>query len=158
MPTRCFPEPFPTARSLACSTVRVACRGQLGKRLPCTLQPGANRQQADERLRLTLERFGFIYPREVANWSGPTPQGPLGIVRGNVVNDLLGFEVETANLGCASCHAGRLYDAQGDPTSAVWLGAPNTSLDLDAYGDAVYLDDPATGEASATAPLRDRGA
>ncbi len=99
---------------------------------------GANRQQADERLRLTLERFGFIYPREVVNWSGPTPQGPLGIVRGNVVNDLLGFEVETANLGCASCHAGRLYDAQGDPTSAVWLGAPNTSLDLDAYGDAVY--------------------
>jgi mono/diheme cytochrome c family protein len=36
-------------------------------------------------------------------------------------------------MGCAACHAGMSYDAQGKPTGRVWLGAPNTSRDLDGY-------------------------
>ena len=98
----------------------------------------ADGDEAHRLLRVELERFGFLYPVDIANWDGPVPTGPLGMVRGMVSNDLVGFRVDTATLGCASCHAGRLYDAHGQATRSAWLGAPNTSLDLDAYGNAVY--------------------
>jgi mono/diheme cytochrome c family protein len=87
-----------------------------------------------------LSGFGFIYPSRVGNWplaAQPEFSLPLGIVGGDVTRALPPIHVNTANLGCASCHSGVTYDAQGRPTDEVWLGLPNTSLDLDAYVDAV---------------------
>jgi hypothetical protein len=65
--------------------------------------------------------------------------GPLPLVR-----------IDAANLGCTTCHAGLLYDAQGHATNQAWIGAPSTSINLEAYTQAVFT---ALGTAS-----RDRGA
>jgi mono/diheme cytochrome c family protein len=92
-------------------------------------------------LNRTLQRFGFFVPRTVLNWSGGPPpafDAPLGFVTGYVGRRLPSFTIETANLGCAACHAGVLYDAAGRPTGDAWLGLPNTSLDLEAYTRTVY--------------------
>jgi mono/diheme cytochrome c family protein len=48
------------------------------------------------------------------------------------------LRVDAVNLGCAGCHAGMLYDAHGKPTREVWLGLPNTSLDVEGYTQDVY--------------------
>ncbi len=105
-----------------------------------------------ESLRTTLTGYGFIFPAAVGNWpieQAPEFRQPAGIVSGMVQRDLPGLRVEAANLGCASCHAGVTYDAQGRPLPVVWLGLPNTSLDLDGYANGVQaalragLDDPA---------------
>ncbi|MEM7480384.1 MAG: cytochrome c [Acidobacteriota bacterium] len=88
-----------------------------------------------------LESFGFLRPRRIANWPGPQPEldRPLGIVAGDVTRSLPPLRVETANLGCAACHAGVTYDAEGLPRpEEVWLGLPNTSIDLEAYTWTVY--------------------
>ncbi len=93
-----------------------------------------------EKLRAVLTSYGFIYPRSVANWplaEQPSFREPLGITNGIVRRDLPRIEIEASNLGCASCHGGVTYDAAGVPQPDVWLGAPNTSLDLDAYLDGV---------------------
>jgi len=92
-------------------------------------------------LRAVLTRFGFIFPQTVVNWpllQQPEFRTPLGIVSGMVQRDLPRVSIEVANLSCASCHAGVTYDAQGQPQPLVWLGLPNTSLDLDAYADGVF--------------------
>ena len=106
----------------------------------------------DAHLRAVLTSYGFIFPTSVDNWpldKAPEFRTPLGIVSGMVQRDLPRVSVEAANLGCASCHAGVTYDAQGQPQPVAWLGLPNTSLNLDDYEDAVraalraVLDDPA---------------
>jgi mono/diheme cytochrome c family protein len=91
-------------------------------------------------LRTILASFGFIYPTSVGNWPGsvqPEFRQPLGIITGVVQRDIPRVRVEVANLSCASCHSGVTYDAGGNPQPVVWLGLPNTSLDLDAYVDGV---------------------
>ena len=93
-----------------------------------------------ERLRRILGSYGFIYPESVGNWPGPAQpafQLPLGIISGMLQRDIPRVRVEVANLSCASCHSGATYDAGGNPRAIVWLGLPNTSLDLDAYVDGV---------------------
>lgn len=93
-----------------------------------------------DHLRAVLTSYGFIIPRSIANWplaDQPSFEKPLGLVNGLVRRDLPAIEVEAANLGCSSCHAGVTYDATGAPQPEAWLGAPNTSLDLDAYVDGV---------------------
>jgi mono/diheme cytochrome c family protein len=88
-----------------------------------------------------FRRFGFLYPDSIANWSGaarPRSDGPLGLVSGMVKGPTPVVRIEAATLGCASCHAGTLYDAGGRPTGDAWLGLPNTSLDVEAYVWAVY--------------------
>lgn len=96
-----------------------------------------------ETLRAVLTRFGFLYPETIANW----PQGvapaqrdtPLGLNTGVIRRSVPRVELTVANLGCASCHAGPIFDAKGDPQpNTAWLGAPNTSLDLEAYVQAIY--------------------
>jgi hypothetical protein len=62
----------------------------------------------------------------------------LGIITGTVSRSIPRINVEVGNLGCASCHAGVTYEPDGTPTGRVWLGAPNTSLDLQAYAMGVY--------------------
>lgn len=89
-----------------------------------------------------LARFGFIVPTAVEN-APPTKRElrfdrPIGLLRGYIDRAFPSFRLEVANLGCAACHAGRTYDASGRPRSTVWLGSPNTSIDLEAYSQAIY--------------------
>jgi mono/diheme cytochrome c family protein len=91
-------------------------------------------------LRELMQSFGFVYPDRIVNGGLMPDNGlrpPLGLVAGQVHSGFPRMQLEVANIGCASCHGGRLYDAEGRPTDEVWLGLPNSSLDLDAYADAV---------------------
>ncbi|HEX4853169.1 hypothetical protein [Arenimonas sp.] len=100
--------------------------------------PGEPPTQA--KLLAQLQRHGLFVPTAVANWpteDSPAFARPMGLVSGPVGRRLPPFELEVATIGCASCHAGAIYDANGQPTRVAWLGLPNTSLDLDGYADAV---------------------
>lgn len=89
-----------------------------------------------------LGRFGFLTEARVVNRPAgvvtPMTGLPLGMTIGNVA-PVGGSVVRVANLGCAACHAGVAYRADGmpDPGQAV-LGMPNSSLDLEAYTMAVF--------------------
>lgn len=89
-----------------------------------------------------LARFGFLTNARVVNRPpgvGARPGDmPLGLTAGDVA-PIGGSVVRVANLGCAACHAGVAYRADGtpDPSRAV-LGMPNSSLDLEAYTMAVF--------------------
>ena len=87
-----------------------------------------------------LASYGFIAPSEIANWTGrrPAATGPVGLLRATASRGFPRVELEVASLGCAACHAGLLYDADGRPTQTMWLGAPNTSLNTEAYVTAVF--------------------
>jgi hypothetical protein len=100
-------------------------------------------------------QFGFITPAHVANWPASVPQPHFERPIGTVSRELRGptslVRVDAVNLGCATCHAGVTYDSTGKPiTDVVWGGMPNTSINLEAYTQAVFL---ALGSA-----MRDRGA
>ncbi len=85
--------------------------------------------------------FGFLTPERIGNWRGvalPRLDRPLGMVSGTVSGPLPFVRIDAATLGCAACHAGTTYDREGNPTGEAWLGLPNTSLDLEAYTQAVY--------------------
>jgi mono/diheme cytochrome c family protein len=88
-----------------------------------------------------FEEFGFLRPRRIANWHGPQPrlQRPLGIVSGLAHRGFPAVELEIGAFGCAMCHGGPLYGADGRPTGDAWLGLPNTSIDLSAFGSAASL-------------------
>jgi mono/diheme cytochrome c family protein len=94
------------------------------------------------RLPSVLSSYGFLVPERIANWEPDVPQPsferPLGMVSAEVTSLLPPMRVDAVNLGCAACHAGVLYDARGFPTRDVWLGLPNTSLDLERYTRGVY--------------------
>lgn len=83
-----------------------------------------------------LREVGFLFPAAEA---GRLPMQPLGLNLGRVGRAMPPLGVMTANLGCAACHAGVSYDAAGNPDpSRPVPGAPNTSLDLEAYTQTVY--------------------
>jgi mono/diheme cytochrome c family protein len=93
----------------------------------------------------TLDRaladHGFVQPHRIANWTGPQPRlngAPMGIVTGLAQRGFPAVEVQVANVGCATCHAGPLYDAEGRPTDEVWLGLPNASMDLSGFADEAF--------------------
>lgn len=90
-------------------------------------------------LRAAMAEFGFISPRRIANWTGPQPRldRPMGIISGSARRGFPAVDIEIANIGCATCHAGPLYGPDGLPTREAWLGSPNASIDLSAYADAV---------------------
>ncbi len=86
--------------------------------------------------------FGFLYPEAIGNWPGArVPEDatvPLGMAHGDL-SPVRGLPVRIANLGCAACHAGTTYAADGAPTpERAWLGMPNSSIDLEAYTLAVF--------------------
>jgi len=90
-----------------------------------------------------LARFGFLTDASVVNRPagniGVRNSGmPLGFTAGDLA-PIGGSLVRVANLGCAACHAGVAYGADGmpDPRRAV-LGMPNSSIDLEAYTMAVF--------------------
>jgi mono/diheme cytochrome c family protein len=92
-------------------------------------------------LRTVLREFGFLIPERVANWEGPSHarfRNPVGLLTGTASRSFPSVELEIAGLGCASCHSGMTYDANGMPTGEAWVGMPNTSLDLSAYGDSLF--------------------
>jgi mono/diheme cytochrome c family protein len=94
-------------------------------------------------LRPVLEQFGYLFPDSVANWDPragppPSPLEPLGTTRGMIDGWIPGLKLEVRNTGCAACHTGRVYDAQGMPTRTGWIGLPNTWLDLEGFSQATY--------------------
>lgn len=95
-----------------------------------------------EELPRLFARYGFFVPERIGNWAGtggaPAFDRPMGLVSGTVRGRLLPLRVETFNFGCASCHAGNTWDANGLPTREAWLGLPNTSLDLEAFGRDLF--------------------
>ena len=87
-----------------------------------------------------LSGFGFIYPSRVGNWplaAQPELALPLGIVDGDVTRALPQFTSTPRTSGARAATAASPTMRKGRPTDEVWLGLPNTSLDLDAYVDAV---------------------
>ena len=116
--------------------------------LPWKLVAAALVLQADDTdisqdaLARRLQAFGILTDVQIAN----LPEGivqttsdvPFGMTTG-MVAPIGGASVQVANLGCAACHAGVTYDSQGAPRpDRVWLGMPNTSLDLEAYTQAIF--------------------
>ncbi|HEY8615477.1 hypothetical protein [Phenylobacterium sp.] len=86
-----------------------------------------------------LQRYGFLHPTRLVGLEATAPGDTLGLVRGTAVRHVPPLAVEIANTGCAACHAGVGYDAQGLPkTDEAWLGSPNTSIHLQAYSEDVY--------------------
>ena len=89
-----------------------------------------------------LKQFGFIFPDNIVTYQGtlaiPIPKSPIGMIKGTIARSIPTVKLEVSNLGCASCHAGRLYDKQGMPTNTLYPGLPNTSLNLDEYIQTVY--------------------
>lgn len=89
-----------------------------------------------------LARFGFITDAVISNQPPglvvPKSNLPLGFTAGDIA-PVGGSIVRVANLGCAACHAGVTYAADGspDPRRAM-LGMPNSSIDLEAYTLAVF--------------------
>jgi mono/diheme cytochrome c family protein len=94
-------------------------------------------------LRPILGRYGFLFPQSIGNWPAGLPQPismalPLGMTHG-ALSPVRGLPVDIANLGCAACHAGTSYAADGSAdTRRAWLGMPNSSLDLEGYTVAVF--------------------
>ena len=88
-----------------------------------------------------FEEYGLLRPRRIANWEGPQPlmERPLGVVSGMAHRGFPSVELEIAALGCATCHAGPLYGADGRPTGDAWLGLPNTSIDGSALRNTLSL-------------------
>ncbi|HUF69721.1 MAG TPA: hypothetical protein VMM79_13845 [Longimicrobiales bacterium] len=82
-----------------------------------------------------LQSHGFITPTRIENWIGRQPviSGPIGLLRANLSRGFPRVALEAASVGCAGCHAGVLYDDSGRPTNTLWLGAPNTSINLEQY-------------------------
>ena len=87
-----------------------------------------------------LAEMGFIQADSILNWRGPPPalDGPIGLVRGTMSRGFPSVELEGANVGCAACHTGVLYDKTGRATRDAWIGLPNTSLDLEAYVTTLF--------------------
>lgn len=87
--------------------------------------------------------WGFLSPRHVGNWpDGLAPlqtATPLGLNAGLASRAVPPIAVTVANIGCAACHSSVAWDADGtpDPTEA-WLGAPNTSINLEAWTQALF--------------------
>ncbi|MET3931150.1 hypothetical protein L3D22_07855 [Lysobacter soli] len=91
-----------------------------------------------------LRRSGFLYPSTIGNWPQstlpPAQAGqPLGQNIGHARRLVPPMALTIGNLGCAACHAGVMYRADGRPDpSRAWLGTPNTSLNLGAYTRSLY--------------------
>jgi hypothetical protein len=90
-----------------------------------------------------FQRFGFHASAHVENWPEGLPQPalktPFGLNTGTASRLLPPVAVTIANIGCPACHSGVLYQADGKPDiSRAWIGAPNTSINLEGYTIALY--------------------
>jgi len=101
-----------------------------------------DRPASMETLFAILARFGFLPAGEPVNRPdgvrAPNRDMPFGFSHGDLA-PVWGTRVRVANLSCAACHAGVTYDASGLPKpGSIWLGMPNTSLNLEAYTTDVF--------------------
>ena len=91
----------------------------------------------DKALARALRRHGFLLPERIANapeLGSRDPNAALGRTRGLAAKGWSPLAVTVTNIGCAACHAGPVYDAEGKPDpSRAWAGSPNTSLNLEGY-------------------------
>jgi len=90
-----------------------------------------------------FQRFGFHARARVANWPADVPQPaletPFGLNVGTASRLLPPISVTIANIGCPACHSGVVYQADGRPDiSRAWIGAPNSSINLEGYTIALY--------------------
>lgn len=90
-----------------------------------------------------LARFGFLIDAVAINQPSIIKRTnfdmPLGFTYGDIA-PIGGTNLRVANLGCSACHAGTTYDALGYPQpNRAWLGMPNTSINLEAYVQAVFI-------------------
>lgn len=96
-----------------------------------------------ENLEAAFRRWGIASPQEISNWPSSLPQphlaAPIGLSIGKVERALPSIQVTAANIGCAMCHSSVVFDADGYPDpEKVWIGAPNGSVNLEAYPQAIY--------------------
>ena len=87
--------------------------------------------------------YGFATPTRIANWPAGLPEpvldGPLGQNIGFAGRMVPPIGLTISNISCAGCHASVVYGADGRPdTSAVWLGTPNGSINLQRYVTELY--------------------
>ena len=95
-------------------------------------------------LKNLFKNYGMLVDAEIRN----LPDGMefiapeyLGIFKGNLEGGKypLKVRIEGSGFSCASCHGGITYNEQGEPQSdSMYLGVPNTSLNLEAYTYDVY--------------------
>lgn len=124
-----------------------ALRSDAGHAVPWKLQVAALALQESAgdldrfNLATTLQSFGFLSPGSIANWPEGLPEPdltvPLGHVLGLAQGRLLPTATTLGTQGCAACHAGVTYRADGSPDlSRAWLGMPNTSINVEAFRQA----------------------
>jgi len=94
-------------------------------------------------LRRIMAGYGFLQPVRIVNWpagpNAPPEGGSLGVTLGVARRSLPPLELQIGNIGCAACHAAPVYDDEGRPApDQVWLGAPNPSINLEAYTHDVF--------------------
>lgn len=91
-----------------------------------------------------MQKFGFIRPQRIGNWARDLSPEPklkvLGFVSTQITKKVAKkeYSLEVANITCAACHSSVTYDSSGNPTQTAWLGAGNSSLDLDGFLTQVY--------------------
>jgi mono/diheme cytochrome c family protein len=98
-------------------------------------------QVTPEAVAAAFRQFGFLYPKRFGNAPGLTPAAdePLGLILGTITRRAPPIALKAMNMGCAACHGGTTYDADGMPNpDVVWLGQPNTSLDLEAFTTTLF--------------------
>lgn len=98
---------------------------------------------ADVDINALYQQFGFHVPDTLANWPATLKQpkfsAPLGQNVGLAQGVWPPIATTIGNIGCAACHSSVSYDATGTPdTKRVWLGMPNTSINLESYTDALF--------------------
>jgi len=94
-------------------------------------------------LKRAFQQWGFTSPKTITNWPTeidlPEQSTPLGFTVGTVARNIPSIEVTTSNIACTACHSNPAYDANGSPDlSTIWLGTPNSSINLEAYPQAIY--------------------
>lgn len=94
-------------------------------------------------LRKAFQQWGFTSPQTIANWPADLPlpelKTPMGFTTGSVARNIPPIEVTASNISCTACHSNPAYDVNGLPNpTTIWLGTPNSSINLESYPQAIY--------------------
>lgn len=110
-----------------------------------TEAPRMRLPQDKSSIKKIFEQFGFMSPKDLANWDfrqGEMPsfeENPLGVVRGDIEIKFPSVRLEVQNITCAACHSSPTYDRNGMPNpDSAWIGEPSTSLNFQLYVTTVF--------------------